>query len=143
MIGVGNRFRGDDAAGIEVVRRLRERGVDARESEGEPVGLLDCWEGAGAAVVVDAVRSGAPAGTIHRVDASEQALPAILRGSTSTHAVGLGEAIELARTLGQLPPRIVVYGIEGASFAAGEELSPQVGAVLDEVVDRVIEEVGT
>jgi hydrogenase maturation protease len=141
VIGVGNSYRSDDGAGLEVARRLRESGAAAvLESEGEPIALLDAWEGAQGVVLIDAISSGATPGTIHRFDASREPLPASVRGSTSTHAVGLGEAIELARTLGRLPRRVIVYGIEGESFAAGEELSTAVATALDAAADRVIAE---
>ena len=95
-------MRGDDGAGIEVARRLRglaaEAGIDVRAQQGEPAGLIDAWSGRKAVLVVDTIRSGAEPGTICRFDASREPLPAQLRGSPSTHALGLAEAIELARS---------------------------------------------
>jgi hydrogenase maturation protease len=144
VVGVGNALRGDDGAGLEVARRVRERadadGVLVRELEGEGVGLLDLWTGARAVVLVDSVRSGDAPGTVHRVDATGGPLPAGLRASTSTHAVGVAEAIELARALGRLPDRLVVYGIEGGRFDTGAELSPGVAAAIDRVADAVLSE---
>jgi hydrogenase maturation protease len=137
VIGVGNAYRGDDAAGLVVARRLRERGVEAIEQEGEPVALIDVFAARDAVVLVDAVQSGAPPGTVHRFDVSDGPLPRELRGSTSTHAVGLGEAIELARALGRLPPRVVVYGVEGARFATGVGLSYEVEAALAPLVEAI------
>jgi hydrogenase maturation protease len=137
VIGVGNVYRGDDAAGLIVARRLRERGVDALEQEGEPVSLVELFAQRDAVMLVDAVQSGAPPGTVHRVDVSDAPLPRKLRGSTSTHAVGLGEAIELARALGRLPPRVVVYGVEGAHFDTGAELSPEAHAAIERLVDEI------
>ena len=137
MVGVGNDLRCDDAAGPEAVRRLREqRGVHVRVHHGEPVGLLELWRDAGAVVLVDTVRSGAPAGTIHRIDASTEPIPSPLR-RTSSHTIGLAEAIELGRTLGQLPERVVVYGIEGIRFEAGTEMSEPVSAAIDPLADAV------
>jgi hydrogenase maturation protease len=75
--------------------------------------------------VIDAVRSGAPAGTIHRLDVGSEPAPAAPRLG-STHAVGLAEAVELGRALGRLPARLELYGIEGARFDAGAELTPAV-----------------
>jgi hydrogenase maturation protease len=144
VVGVGNALRGDDGVGLAVAARLRERaGADelaVRELEGEGIGLLDAWSGARAVLIVDSVRSGAAPGTVHRVDATGRPLPAELRSSTSTHAIGVAEAIELARALGRLPDRLVVYGIEGGRFEAGAELSPDVAAAVDGVVDAVLDE---
>ena len=127
MIGVGNAARGDDAAGLIAARRLG--GI---VHEADPLALLDIWDDAESVVVIDAVRSGAAPGTIHRFDATEP-LPAALRSSTSTHAVGLAETIELARALRRLPDRLVVYGIEGERFEAGTVLTPAVSAAIDAV----------
>ncbi len=145
VIGVGNALRHDDAAGLEVARMVRALVDPARvaviEHEGEQSALLDIWEGAAAVVLVDAIRSGAPAGTIHRVDASEQPLPAPPWGSSSTHAIGVAEAIELARALGRLPARVVVYGVEGARFDAGDGLSKEVRDAMGALSEAVSQEV--
>ncbi len=149
VIGVGNALRRDDGAGVEVARRLGARAdaagaadaaIAVLEYEGEPLGLLELWEGARGAVLVDAIRSGAEPGTIHRVDASREPIPALLRGSSSTHAVGVGEAVELARALGRLPERVVVYGVEGACFDAGSGLSEEVAGAVDSLAERVLRE---
>ena len=144
VIGVGNPYRSDDGVGPAVAERLRQRlpeDVLVVEHDGEPVGLLDLWDGAGMAVVVDAVatRDGKP-GDVHRVE---------LDGSTtvgataavSSHGPGPGEAVELARVLDRMPGRLVLYGVEGANFSAGVTLSPEVGASIPGVVDAIAEEV--
>jgi hydrogenase maturation protease len=144
VVGIGNAMRGDDGAGLEVVRRLREggpvTGVTVCTLEGEGIGLLDAWEGASAVVLVDTVQSGSAPGTVHRLDAAAKSLPGGLRTSSSTHAVGVADAIELARVLGRLPARLVVYGIEGERFDAGAALSAPVAAVIDDVAGRVMRE---
>lgn len=110
------------------------------EREGEPTGLISEWGPEDAVWLVDAVSSGAAPGTVHRIDASARALPAeIFRAST--HHLGVPEAIEIARALGRLPARLVVYGIEGASFDAGRGLTPEVAAAASRVVEATRDEV--
>ena len=143
VVCVGNRWRSDDAAGLEVARRLEgtlPAAVDLCEREGEPTALIDAWDGAESVWLVDAVSSGADAGTVHRLDASARELPASLFRA-STHHVGLAEAVELARALGRLPPRTVVFGIEGGSFDVGDTLTPAVEAAVEQVAELVREEV--
>lgn len=77
---------------------------------------------------------------MHRLDASLEPLPAALFRA-STHHVGLGEAVELARALGRLPARVVFFGIEGRSFEAGDELSPEVAEAVGSVVEAVRAEI--
>ena len=112
VVGVGNAWRRDDAAGLVVARRLRESSppvVRVIEHEGEPLDLIEQWACATAAVVVDAVSSGAQPGTIHRLDASQAELPAeLFRGST--HALGVAEAVELGRAIDRLPRHAKDFG---------------------------------
>jgi hydrogenase maturation protease len=143
VVCVGNAFRGDDAAGLEVAKLLRgtlPAGAEVLEREGEPTALIDAWEGAEALWLVDAVSSDAQGGAVHRLEADEQELPAGLFRA-STHHLGLADAVELARALGRLPPRTVVYGIEGARFEAGHGLTPEVAAALPQVALAVQAEV--
>jgi hydrogenase maturation protease len=142
VIGVGNAFRGDDAVGLAVAERLRGRvpaGVEVVPCELEPSRLIEAWEGAASALVVDAVDSGAEPGTLTRFDASADAVPARAFRS-STHAFGVVEAIELARALGRLPRRVVIYGVEGGEFAAGAGLTPPVDAAVELVAAAVLSE---
>jgi hydrogenase maturation protease len=131
VIGLGNAARGDDAAGVVAARRMAH-GLVATA----PFQLIDLWEGADDVVVIDAARSGAPPGTIHRFEGGTQTLPAGLRGG-STHAIGLAEVVELARTMGRLPVRLTVYGIEVGGLSQGSALSPEVEAAVDTVVAEV------
>jgi hydrogenase maturation protease len=144
VIGVGNAYRGDDAAGREVARLVRERVPDRLEvvvCELEPTRLIDAWDGADAAFVVDAVSSGAEPGTVHRFDATSEPLPS-REFRSSTHALGIGETVELARAIGRLPARVVVFGVEGESFGSGTELSGPARAGVERAVELVLEEAG-
>lgn len=132
VIGLGNDWRTDDGAGSEVARRL-----GGRVLSGEPIGLVQAFEDEPDVTLVDAVSSGAPAGTVHRFDASAAQLPAELFGASSTHTLGVAEAVELARTLGKLPERVLVYGIEGQSFRFGKGLTPKVEAAVTAIVEEL------
>jgi len=139
VIGVGNAYRGDDAVGLAVAERVRDavpNDVVVLECEQEPTRLVDAWDGADVAVVVDACAGDDAPGTVHRFDAGDGPLPARVFRS-STHAFGVGDAVELSRALGRLPARLVVYGIGGASFAAGAGLSGPVESALDGVVEAI------
>jgi hydrogenase maturation protease len=145
IVGAGNTFRRDDGAGLAIASRLRGAlGTSSGDirvivKEGDFASLLDDWQGADAVVIIDATSSGSVPGTIRRYDAHEQPLPSTFSRS-STHSFGVAEAVELARALGRLPARVVVFGIEGRDFTPGEGLSPEVAAAIDEVVRRVTED---
>lgn len=138
IIGVGNEFRGDDAAGIVAARCLRSsslRGTDIVEHGGEGTSLLELMRRYDEVVLIDAVNSGSPAGTIHGIDGRTERLPRSFRHASS-HAVGVAEAIELGLTLNMLPPTLVILGIEGTCFAPGTGCSGAVAAAVDTVVER-------
>lgn len=134
VIGIGNLFRNDDAVGRQVARKLRGRlphAVRILECGGETTELMAAWELADCVLVIDALCSGEAVGNVRRIDVSQHVLPANLK-QTSTHALGLAEAIELARALDLLPEKFIVFGIEGEDFEHGQTLSPAV----EEAIDR-------
>jgi hydrogenase maturation protease len=148
VIGVGNDFRGDDGIGWAVVSRLSERpgrrpppsGVELAVSDGDPGRLLGLWEGADLAIVVDAAHThpGRP-GRVHRIELEEEKLRH--SGQTSSHGLGLGEAVELSRTLGRLPTRLVVFAVEGEDHTLGTGLTAPVAQVVEPLVQRIEQEI--
>jgi hydrogenase maturation protease len=142
IVGVGTAYRSDDAAGLIVAERLKARlpeGASVITHEGEGVSLMEQLAESDAAVLIDAMCSGAEPGTIRRFDASAQSPPAQMFRH-STHAIGIAEAIELGRALGKLPHQLIVYGIEGRDFNAGTQLSPAIESSVEAVIRRVLEE---
>ena len=140
VIGIGNRLRGDDAAGVVVAEQLRPRvrdGVEVVSCDEEPSRLMEAWEGAESVLLVDTVSSGSPPGTLHRVEVGEQAVPARTFRS-STHAIGIADTIELARALGRLPRRVRIYGIEAGGFTTGAALTPAVESAVAFLVKDVL-----
>lgn len=127
VIGLGNDRRGDDAAGLEVARR-----VGGIEHDGDLADLALDWSRDDDVVVVDAMVSGAPIGAVRRFDALAEPLPRT-RSAWSSHAFDLPAALELARVLHRLPRRLAVVGIEGANFELGAAMSEEVAAAVDAV----------
>ena len=142
VIGIGNPYRSDDAAGLMVARLLKKRSPSScrvYEHSGEGTSLMELWAGADLVIVVDAVRAGDSPGAVNNFDAAHGPLPAKMYRD-STHTFGLVEAVELSRALNQLPRKLVVYGIEGRDFAAGTTLSPAVELAINHVVEDVLQE---
>lgn len=142
LIGVGNPYRGDDAIGLWVAERLEQRAdltAQVCSASGEGAALLELWQGVERAIVVDAARSGAAPGKIFRFEAHRQVIPTRFF-HYSTHAFSVAEAVELARALGQLPPRLILYGIEGEDFRAGQGLSPCVRDAAEMVILKILQD---
>ncbi|GJL82980.1 MAG: peptidase M52 [marine bacterium B5-7] len=141
VIGIGNRYRGDDAFGCIVASELANMmlsSVNCIEHDGEPAALMDCWQGVEKVVLIDAVSSGAKAGKIFRFNLAQQSLPEEFN-LYSTHAFGVPQAVELARALHKLPPQISFIGVEGDCFDAGEELSPALTKAKDAVITEILD----
>ena len=144
VVGIGNALRQDDGAGAAVARRV-ESSLQGRWPEfltvithaGDGLSLMETWEGFRRVVVVDAARSGAKPGTVHRFEVGDEDLP-VGFFNYSSHQFGIAETIALARVLGRLPRRLIVYGIEGAHFGQGEGLSPEVSRGVEEVARAVL-----
>lgn len=144
VIGIGNEFRRDDGVGIAVARRLKNRlpeSVKIIEQSGEAASLMEAWQGAESVIVIDAISSGAPPGTVRRVDLTTAEIPAGLCRSSSHH-FGVAEAVGLARELKRLPARLVLIGIEGEDFSEGTECSEKVTLAIECASDVVLDAVG-
>lgn len=141
-IGIGNPYRRDDGAGVQAVRRLAAQAaitLTTLEASGEGTQLMDAWQAAGRVLIFDAVRAQDRAGRLHRIDASTTPVPSDYF-HYSTHAFSLAEAVELARALGELPPGLIIYGIEGVDFGSGKGLSPAVDAGVDAAVALALQD---
>lgn len=150
LIGIGQSLRGDDAAGLAAVRLWQEKyqahmgrpdlHVELTELPG--IGLLSLLEGARLAILVDAVRSNAKAGTIHLL--SNDQLVAFADGSGSAHGWGVSETLALGQKLmpSAMPVNLIIIGIEAGKLTLGESLSSEVELALPEVA-RLIEQLVT
>lgn len=153
VVGIGNRWAGDDGVGLEAVRRLEAAWAPAGAGrDGEVafltlphagVELIEVMGRCDLLILVDAVSSGATPGTVHSEVWRPDRLAARGTERASSHGLGVREALGLAAALGKLPPRVILWGIEVASTAPGEGLSPAVAATLPIVVAGLCRELET
>jgi hydrogenase maturation protease len=122
VAGIGNIFMGDDAFGVEVARRLAEldwpAGVEVADFGIRGVDLMYALgEGYDAAVFVDAVPRGEPAGTLSLIE------PEVEGGGATLDAHGMDpvKVLALARQIGSVPERILIVGCEPAVRMTGDE----------------------
>lgn len=147
VLGVGNRWRGDDAAGLLAADALRAQklpGVTVIETTAVDPALIEAWQGADRLIVVDAVMSGAAPGTVYCFDFHRTTLPDGL-SFCSTHAFDLAALLNLAQALNRLPPQVWVFGVEARNFIPGQAVSEAVlsgvtaciAAIVDLLNDRI------
>jgi hydrogenase maturation protease len=136
VIGIGTA-RADDAAGLAVADLLAARalpdGVVALRCTRPLPDLLDALDGADAAVLVDAARTGGVPGSIRRLAPGELAR----QRSPSSHGLGVAQALALATALGRAPVRVEVVAIEAAQMEC-DALSPAVAASIGAAADAAL-----
>jgi hydrogenase maturation protease len=140
--GIGSPH-GDDRAGWLVSDALAADplpGVVVRKAS-VPIALLDWLDGVTFLGICDACRGEGPVGSIQRIEWNSAATSTLARlRACGTHAFGLSAVLNLAHRLDRLPPRVVVWGIEGQQFQPGDNLSPSLAERLPEIAATIRKE---
>lgn len=134
VIGIGNPDRRDDGVGPAVARLAARRlpGVTVMTCPAEPTAVLDAWDGAALAVIVDAAAGGTP-GRVRRCALGDL----VHAAPVSSHDLQLGQIWELGQALGRAPGAAVVVAVDVADTGYGQGLSPAVSAALPEAARTV------
>lgn len=117
VLGIGSPF-GDDQLGWEVVKLLQQHpdlnqflpdSLQFMCCDRPGINLLELMRDANTVFLIDAVKTGSIYGTLHRF--KNQEIEAI-SSPLSSHALGVAYAIKMGRALDELPPNVILYGIE-------------------------------
>ena len=129
---------GDDQAGWRVAAMLSRRAdLPARViAVHEPTQVLEALRGCQRLIVVDACQSGRLAGAITRLDWPDRQIAIAHRHST--HGVSVADVLKLAEKLGDLPPRVEIFGIEIADRSLGRDLTPDVVRAVNELAVEIV-----
>lgn len=143
VLGVGNLLLSDEGVGIHAVRRLVETGAlpeDVEIVDGGTAGLslLVYLEGVDRLVIIDAVETGGPPGTMVRL-AGDQ-VPAYMAQKVSPHEITLPDFLAAARLRDLYPKEVVIWGVQPGSLEVGVELTPDLAAGLERLVGCVAAE---
>lgn len=133
VVGIGNRWRGDDGIGCKIARLLQEQGWKAIDAEMVPENFLGviARENPARVLLVDAGDFGGVAGEF-RIFAADELGRLNFRGF-STHTLPLNMLAKLISSL--CGARVWLLAVQPESVAAGEELSPVVEAALPQIID--------
>lgn len=144
IIGIGSPFAGD-RYGIEAIEILREfsqltafsgNDVEWCALDRPGVSLIEQLRGAEAVLLIDAMQSGAEPGSVRRLSLEDllqqTAVP-------STHQLGVAECLALARALGELPPRLLIYGIESCTQLEPRQWLPALQRMMSKDIKALLE----
>ena len=139
ILGLGNPILCDDAAGLQAAHQLYElvggEDIDLVEAAVAGMQTVQLLSGYDRAVVIDVVQDETRVGEVWRLDTDD--LENV--SSTSSHGIGLGQALRLARLMGlPVPEQILIYAIAAADTQTfGETLTPQLAKALPAIVRRI------
>jgi hydrogenase maturation protease len=133
----------DDGVGVRVVQRLAAEyrfppGCEILDGGTLGLDLLPRLDGVERLLIVDAVETGGPPGTVVRLSGEE--IPVALKTKLSPHQMGLQDLLAVAELQGNCPAEAVLWGVQPEAIDVGMELSPAVGERVDYLVDKVLVE---
>jgi len=143
ILGVGNLLLSDEGIGIHAVKKLLEgqllpASVEIIDGGTAGLNLLYYLEGVERLVIIDAVETGGPPGTIVRLAGDK--IPAYMALKVSPHEITLPDFLAAARLRDLYPKEVIVWGMQPASLEVGVDLSPDLAAKLNTLIDFVVGE---
>jgi len=143
VLGVGNLLLSDEGIGIHAIRKLVDSQVlpeDIEIVDGGTAGLnlLTYLEGVDRLVIIDAVETGGPPGTLVRIAGDR--VPAYLALKISPHEITLPDFLAASKLRDLYPNEVIIWGMQPGSLEVGIDLSADVEEKLSALVDHVIEE---
>lgn len=143
VLGIGNVLLSDEGVGVHAVKALIEQyelGKDVEVVDGGTTGmeLLPDLEGADHLVVIDAIRAGQSPASVVRLEGDQ--VPAFFKTKISPHQVGLSDVLAALAFKGHAPAHVVLIGVQPVTLTLGMQLSPEVNAQLDAVLNLVVAE---
>ena len=144
VIACGNANRSDDGAGLEVLRALKARGLDASapnvrllDAGTDGMAVMFAARGCRSLILVDACRSGSEPGAIFEVPGTE--LAQAYEPSLNLHDFRFDHALHAGRMIFRedFPSDVVVFLIEAETVALGLSLSAPVAAAIEKAADRI------
>jgi hydrogenase maturation protease len=144
VLGLGNVILGDDGLGAAAVARLESRyripeGVRLEDGGTLGLALLDLIGEARNLILVDAVRTGEPPGTLVRLDGGD--VMDAVRDRLSAHQAGVADLLDAARLIDCYPATVTLLGLTPETIDLSVVRSGPVDEGLDGLVAAVVSEV--
>lgn len=141
VIGIGNILRADDGVGVHAIQKLKERKPDIEAVDLATAGIeiLGFIRGREKAVIIDATKTGAEPGTIHRITLERL----MLSEYASSHGVNLPEMLLLGGKLypDEMPREVVILAVEAEDIDSfSTELTSKVKSAIPKLIDLIEKE---
>jgi len=142
VLGVGNILLGDDGVGVHVVERMRHMALpqDTELLDGGMATseLLSYMKGRQKVIIIDAIQSSSPPGTIFRIP--YQDMKKEQHQICALHQIGVIEMLQILESMGNMPD-ILIFGIVPKNDTEfSQQLSSEIEEKLTEIIEQVLEE---
>ena len=143
VLGIGNILMSDEGVGVRTVEELARRydlppEVEVIDGGCSGMEMLDDLARADHVVIVDAVQAGVPPASLVTLHGDD--VPAFFTAKLSPHQVGLCDVLAALKLTDESPGSLTLIGVQPMSLDLAMELSPQVAAILPNIVARVVDE---
>jgi len=143
VLGLGNILLSDEGIGVRTVEAFQEQWTvpeTVHIVDGGTCGMdmLDIIASHDTMIVVDAVKTGAPAGTVVKITGDD--VPVFFRGRLSPHQLGLSDLLATLTLTGEAPGSVSVIGCVPASMATSLAMTPEIAARIPAMIGLLVEE---
>ena len=143
VLGIGNTILKDEGIGVRVAEKMMEMSlppeVEVMDGGIKGLDLIYYIEGRKKVIVVDAVKAGAPPGTLFRfTDNDIAAKKGIMR---SAHGIDFSDVIAVAGFTGTKPDEVIFLGVEPYDLSVSMELSPKIEEMIPILINLVMKEI--
>jgi hydrogenase maturation protease len=140
---MGNLLLEDEGLGVRALESLQQKyeippGVELLDGGTTGMGLLDDISGREHLVVLDAVQTGDPPGTLVRLAGDD--VPVYFSMRISPHQLGLSDVLATLELSGEKPAEVVVLGLVPQSLEMCLELSGLISEKLHHLVAAAVTE---
>lgn len=143
VIGMGNVLMQDEGIGVRAVEELENRYIIPAQVEildGGTTGMelfepIRCCD---QLVVADAVNTGAPYGSLVRIENDD--IPAFFQTKISNHQLGLSDLLALLNLKSEMPEHVAIIGMVPHSLENKLGLSKEAAAGMEAMVEGLVNE---
>ena len=143
ILGIGNPLCRDDGVGIHIIQVMQQSGkyqdVDLIDGGTAP-DLLSLSDGpVKKVIIVDVLKGGGTPGSIYSLEIRDENIAE--ESPVSMHGLGILDSLLMMKKLGIPRPQVIVIGVEPVDVSHGLALSPQIEALIPEIVSAVEQEI--
>ncbi len=143
VLGIGNVLLTDEGIGVRALNELERRytfpeNVELLDGGTAGIELLRHIRNRDYLIIIDAMKFNQEPGTVSRVEGLD--VPAAFRTRISPHQLGLSDLLAAAMLTDELPPNLVLFGVEPENLDIGLDLTDTVEASVEKLTGAIIDE---